>query len=85
MSQLYETKYDNISTEDVNIILNYMNKDNIYYTIGKNTEELKDKVRITQNSYTCQYNKNDLRNAIKDILVQNKHHLKIKQMMIMIP
>ena len=70
MSQLYETKYDNISIEDVNsIILNYMNKDNIYYYfIGKNTEELKDKVKITQNSYTCQYNKNDLRNAIKDIL-----------------
>ena len=70
MNKLYHSKYENITLEDINsILVKYLNKDNIYYYfIGKNLDELKDKITITQNTYICQYNKDDIKNAVKDVL-----------------
>ena len=70
MNELYHSKYKDITLEDINsILVKFLNKDNIYYFfIGKNLGELKDKITITQKTYTCEYNKNDIKNAVKDVL-----------------
>ena len=70
MNELYHSKYKNITLEDINsILVKFLNKDNIYYFfIGKNLGELKEKITITQKTYTCEYNKDDIKNAVKDVL-----------------
>ena len=34
----------------------------------KFTDTPEDKITITQNTYICQYNKDDIKNAVKDVL-----------------